>query len=469
MNMIDSATIAAIATPAGEGGIGVVRISGRDAAEIAGHVFRKAGRAARPVTLAATESHRLHYGTVIDPATGDRIDEVLLGWMAAPHTYTKEDTVELSCHGGPVPLQETLRVVLAAGARQAEPGEFTLRAFLNGRLDLTQAEAVLNVIGARTAESLRLAVSDLAGDLARRLAPANAALVSLIAYLDASADFPDDEIETSDIDTGLAAAEEALADVVAGSKAGMLLRDGAQVALVGRPNVGKSSLLNALLRAERAIVTPIAGTTRDVIAETVSLNGIPVILLDTAGIVESEDLVERIGVERSRAALATAAAIALVIDGSAAPTAEDLAVTRLLAERPADQRTPVVIVRNKRDLPDQAPQAAVTDLLPDAPVVAVSATTGEGLTDLEATLATALGGGASSEARPALISARQRAAVERALSHIRDAREARANGIPQDLLATPVRAALHAVGEVTGEDVDEAVLQEIFSRFCIGK
>jgi tRNA modification GTPase len=325
------------------------------------------------------------------------------------------------------------------------------------------------VIGARTAESLRLAVSDLAGDLTRRLAPANAALISLLAYLDASADFPDDEIDTSDIDHGLAAAEEALADVVAGSKAGMLLRDGAQVALVGRPNVGKSSLLNALLRAERAIVTPIAGTTRDVIAETVSLQGIPVTLLDTAGIVETEDLVEQIGVERSRRALSTAAAIALIVDGSIPPGEQDLAVTHLLAGRPVDERTPVVIVRNKRDLPDQADQSAVSSLLPEAPVVAVSAIDGAGLAELESALADALRGGVSSEARPALISARQRAAVDRALRHIHDAQEARAAGIPQDLLATSVRAALHAVGEVTGEDVDESVIQEIFSRFCIGK
>ncbi len=467
--MIDNATIAAIATPAGEGGIGVVRISGSDAAAIAACVFRRGGRRSATVDLAATESHRLLFGKVIDPSTGATIDEVLLGWMAAPNTYTKEDTVEFSCHGGPISLQETLRVVLEAGARHAEPGEFTLRAFLNGRLDLTQAEAVLNVIGARTAESLRLAVSDLGGDLTRRLVPANAALISLLAYLDASADFPDDEIDTSDIDHGLTVAEEALADVVAGSKAGMLLRDGASIALIGRPNVGKSSLLNALLRADRAIVTPVAGTTRDVIAETISLQGIPVTLLDTAGIVESKDLVEKIGVERSRKALSTAAAIALVIDGSVAPADGDFAVTRLLAQRAVDERTPVVIVHNKRDLASQADQTAIADLLDEAPVVSVSATTGEGLGNLEAVLANTLRGGVSSEARPSLISARQRAAVDRALRHIRDAQEARATGFPQDLLATSVRAALHAVGEVTGEDVDESVLDEIFSRFCIGK
>ena len=467
--MIDSATIVAIATPPGEGGIGVVRISGPEAAAIADRVFRRGTGRSRPVALRTIDSHRLLYGKIVDPVNDESIDEVLLGWMAAPHTYTREDTVEFSCHGGPVPLRETLRVVIEAGARHAEPGEFTLRAFLNGRLDLTQAEAVLNVIGARTPESLRVAVSDLAGDLTRRLAPANAALVGLLAYLDASADFPDDEIDTADIDLGLAAAGEALSDVVAGSRAGMLLRDGASVALVGRPNVGKSSLLNAMLRADRAIVTPVAGTTRDVIAETVDLRGVPVTLLDTAGIVETTDLVERIGVERSRRALATSAALVLVLDGSVPPGDDDLALATTLRDRPSESRTPVVIVINKRDLPGRYQQTVIQRMLPEASVVELSATDGTGLDALEKALLEALRGGASDETRPALISARQQAAVERALRHIQDATGARAAGVPQDLLATSVRSALHAVGEVTGEQVDEAVLREIFSRFCIGK
>jgi tRNA modification GTPase len=468
---MDSATIAAIATPAGVGGIGVVRVSGNEAAEIAGAVFRRgaAGNTGRLVDLRRTPSHRLLFGRVVDPTTEETIDEVLLAWMAGPRTYTREDTVELSCHGGPVPLRETLRVLLAAGARPAEPGEFTLRAYLNGRLDLSQAEAVLNVIGARTGEGLRLAVADLGGDLTRRLAPASEALVGLLAYLDAAADFPDDEIPSADVDDGLATAEAALAAVVAGSKAGMLYREGAQVALVGRPNVGKSSLLNALLRAERAIVTPVAGTTRDVIAEAVNLDGIPATLLDTAGIVETSDVVERIGVERSRTALQTAAAVVLVLDGALAPTSADLAVAQVLAARPADARTPTVIALNKRDLPHQAAQDAVLALLPDAPAVPVSATTGYGLTTLEERLAGALRSAAGGAAQPALVTARQAAAVERALAHLRDAQRARSAGVPQDLLATSVRAALHAVGEVTGEAVDEAVLAEIFSRFCIGK
>jgi tRNA modification GTPase len=465
---MDNATIAAIATPTGEGGIGVVRISGSNAADVASRIFHRSSRS-RPTDLKNVPSHRLLYGSIVDPSTSDVVDEVLLAWMKGPNTYTREDTVEISCHGGPVPLRETLRVALAAGARHAERGEFTLRAYLNGRLDLTQAEAVLNVIGARTAESLRLAVDDLGGDLSRRLEPANTALVRLLAYLDASADFPDDEIDLTDIENGLATAEQALADVVAGSRAGMLYREGVQIALVGRPNVGKSSLLNALLRFDRSIVTPIAGTTRDVIAETVNLQGIPATLLDTAGIVETDDPVEQIGVQRSRKALGTAAAVALIVDGSLPITPGDLDVARALAGRPPDEQTPVVLVVNKRDLSGQHAPDPVTRLLPDAVVTYVSATTGEGLTNLEQTLARTVSQNVAGGAQPALINARQRAAIDRALEHIRDARTARAAGIPQDLLATSVRAALHAVGEVTGENVDEAVLTEIFSSFCIGK
>ena len=468
--MLDSATIAAISTPPGVGGLGVIRISGPEATEIASQIFQSAS--GRTVALTPKRSHRVFYGRIVDPATGALIDEVLLTWLAAPHSYTTEDTVEISCHGGALPLRETLRVILAAGARHAEPGEFTLRAYLNGRLDLAQAEAVLDVISARTAEGLQLALADLRGDLTRRLEPARDAIVSLLAYLDAAADFPDDEIPGTDIDADLAVAMTALEAVIAGSKAGQLIRDGAQVALVGRPNVGKSSLLNTLLRSDRAIVTPIAGTTRDIVTESAVIDGIPVTLLDTAGITETADLVEQLGVERSRRALASSAAALLVLDGSTAPSPADLEIAQSIAERLPESSSGgagVAIVINKADLPAQIDQGGVIALLPAAPVVHISCHTGAGLAALETTIGQLLRSDLAAQAQPALLNARQQWAVERALEHLTLAGATRAAALPIDLMATDVRAALHAIGEVTGEAVDDAVLSEIFSRFCIGK
>jgi tRNA modification GTPase len=468
--MLDAATIAAIATPPGEGGIGVIRISGPDAPAIARRVFRlPSGRVPK---LSPTRSHRLIFGQIVDPASATPIDDVLLGWMAGPNTFTREDTVEISCHGGPVPLRETLRMVLAAGARPAERGEFTLRAFLNGRLDLTQAEAVLQVISARTPDGLHLAVDDLGGSLTRRIAPARVAVLSLLAWLDASADFPEDEIPPVDLDAELTLAEATLAAIVAGTHRGMLYQDGARVALVGKPNVGKSSLMNALLRVDRAIVTPIAGTTRDLITETATIGGLPVTLLDTAGIAETADLVEQLGIERSRDALTNAAAVVLVLDGSRPPGDEDLAVAQLVAARlpsfPQGSTPPVVVVINKRDLPERADQDAVLAALPGVPVIELSSRTGDGLAVLENALVAAISGEAG-EHSPALVTTRQRAALERALEHLREAIAARAFGAPLDLLAIDVRAAMRAIGEVTGESIDESVLSEIFTRFCIGK
>lgn len=459
-------TIAAIATPQGEGGIGIVRLSGPDAGPIAAALFRR-GRRGTPVSPEELVSHQLVYGTIVDPSDGRMVDEVMLARMVAPRTYTREDVVEISCHGGYLPVRRVLDLCLAHGARLATSGEFTLRAFLNGRIDLSEAEAVAGVIGARTPRTLELAVAELRGQLSALLRPARDTLVEGLAYLDAAADFPDDEIPDFDLDPALARASAQLADAVAAAGAGALYREGVRVAIVGRPNAGKSSLLNRLLGFERAIVTEIAGTTRDVITETINLRGIPATLLDTAGIAESEDLIEQIGISRSREALASSGVALFVIDRSRPGNDDDREVARLLAERLSDGG--VVVALNKIDLPAADSHDATLVLLSDAPVVEISTRTGAGIEQLLAVLhasVTQLGGQAG---EPALATVRQLDALRRAHQHVDAAVAARAAGMPLDLLAIDLRAALHAIGEITGEAVDEAVLDEIFSRFCIGK
>ncbi len=466
-------TIAAIATAAGEGGIGIIRLSGPDAGAVANRVFRRARRGPRDV--ARFPSHRLIYGHVVDPETGATLDEALAVRMPPPHSYTREEVVEIHGHGGPVATREVLRACLRAGARHAEPGEFTLRAFVNGRLDLAQAEAVLGVVGARTPEALRVAVAGLRGRLGGELRPARDRLIDALAYLDAAADFPEDEIPPADVGAALDEAAARLDALTRRAAVGVLYREGLQVAIVGRPNVGKSSLLNALLRQERAIVTPVAGTTRDVIAESVTLRGIPVTLLDTAGIAETADAIERLGIARSRAALEGAALILFVLDASVPPGPDDLAVAATLRDRLGEEGAGrgVLLALNKADL-GLVPQDAARALLPHSPAVALSARDGAGLPALEDALyalATGPTGAASltAETDPALATVRQREALATARDHARHAVAALAAGVPLDLVAVDARAALVAIGEITGENASEAVLEAIFARFCIGK
>ncbi len=450
--MLYDDTIAAVATPPGEGGIGIVRLSGPDALPILQRLFQ-------PARPGAWRPFRMRYGRV-RAADGAVVDEALAVFMRAPHSFTAEDAAEISCHGGPLVTSRVLALALAAGARPAEPGEFTMRAFANGRIDLTQAEATLDVIQARTDAALALAQAQLGGWLAAELQRIRELILPPLAYCTALVDFPEDEVEPLPVAKPLAAAHDALEHLLASASQGMIYRQGARAALVGRPNAGKSSLLNALLRVDRAIVTPIPGTTRDTLEETASLCGIPVVLVDTAGITETADPVERLGVARSRAALAAADVALLVIDASAPPDPADAEIAALVAGKP------IIVVQNKTDL---LPDGMLPPNESETPTVAVSARTGAGLDALAEAIASILLGGAPVGAERLVSNPRHRDALARASGHLRDARAGHAAGIPPDLLAVDLTAALAAIGEITGDGVHDDLLATIFSTFCIGK
>lgn len=454
-------TIAAIATAPGEAGIGIVRTSGPRALECALALFR------RPQALPAPpESHRAYYGLVVRPETGEKLDECVLTYFAAPRSYTGEDVVELACHGSNLVLATVLRGLLQAGARLAAPGEFTQRAFLNGRLDLAEAEAVIDVIRAHTDAALRIATGQLSGRLSREIAALRHALITLLAEIEAAIDFPEDVDPPADGEVARRAAEvRGRADaLLRTADAGRLYREGAALVLAGRPNVGKSSLLNALLREERAIVTEVPGTTRDVIEESLNLRGIPLRAIDTAGLRETEDRVEALGVERTRAQLAAADLVVWVLDASEGITDAD----RRIAEELRDRR--VVVAANKADLGDAVDQEAVVALLgSEAPLTRLSARTGQGMEALEALVAeTLLGGGITPESIW-VSNARHESRLRTAQDALDRAIEASEAGFDQAAVALDLRLAAEALGEITGETVTEETISQIFARFCVGK
>ncbi len=448
-------TIAAIATPPGQGGIGIVRLSGPEALSVARRIFSPA----RPAALDRAPSHHMIYGRVREPDEGRTLDEALLVYMRAPHSYTGQDVVEIQGHGGPAPLRAILSACLRQGARMAREGEFTLRALVNGRLDLAQAEAVLDIITARTEAALRVAVNQLEGQLSGEVRTLRGRLLEVLAYLEASIDFGDD-VPAQNIAPELEACDERLTWLLGEAERGMVYRQGVRIAIVGRPNVGKSSLLNRLLRAERAIVTPTPGTTRDTLEETLNLQGVPFVLTDTAGIGESDDPVERLGIERSRRSLAQADLALVVFDLSAPPTAEDAQVAALAGGRPA------LVALNKCDLPAADDYAG---LLPEAPHLRMSALTGEGLQELEQCLVGTVLGERAAGAEPVASNPRHRDLLQEALAHVQDAQTALAGGLPDDLIAIDVASAAEALGGITGERVSDDLLATIFGRFCIGK
>jgi tRNA modification GTPase len=458
-------TIAAISTPAGEGGIGIVRMTGPDAVPILHRLFRPGSRPHPP----GLEARTMHYGHIVDPDGGKVVDEVLAVYMPGPRTYTRQDVVEINGHGGIVALRHILGLCLRQGARLAEAGEFTARAFLNGRLDLAQAEAVLDVVQAKTEVSLQAAVGQLAGHLSDRVRTVRAKLVDALAYLEATIDFEEDEIPEQDIGPDLEQATDVLSRLLVEADRGIIYRQGIRTAIVGRPNVGKSSLLNRLLRTSRAIVTEIPGTTRDTLEETLNLQGVPVVLVDTAGIAEkTQDPIERLGIERSRTALAQADLALLVVDASQPVGEADRAIADLVKDKAA------IVVLNKIDLlgPDWEGDGRLrgADMLPEAQSVPVSAPTGQGLEGLEGAIIQAIFSGQVEAAQaPMVTSPRHKEALNRALDHVGAAQAAHQAGQLPDLVAIDLAAAAGALGEITGQTASEDLVETIFAKFCIGK
>ena len=454
-------TIAAISTPPIPAAIGILRLSGPRAAQIAAVCFKPLGRKG----LLEHRPHELVYGDLLD-TEGAVIDRVLCTFSLAPHSYTGEDTAEIHCHGAPMVLQLGLEALFAAGARQAQRGEFTRRAFLNGKLDLAQAEAVGDLLEADSRQAARNAAGQLNGALSRRIGAVYSALLDVMAHFHAVLDYPDEDIDpftARQLGESLAAQRTALEQLAASWHRGQLVKNGVPCAIVGRPNAGKSSLLNALVGYERAIVTNIPGTTRDTVEERAELGGVTLRLIDTAGLRRSDDPIEQLGVERSRKAMEEAELILLVADGAAEWTREDSELARTVA----DTGKPWVLVWSKADLEKRAVAADMSGA--DAPpAVEVSAKTGQGLDRLAAAVGALFPRG-QEEYGQLLTNARQAEAAGRALDAVIRAQEALESGVTPDAMLTDVEDALSALGELTGQSVREDITDRIFARFCVGK
>jgi tRNA modification GTPase len=459
--MMELDTIAAISTPLGEGAIAIVRLSGDEALTIANKMYR--GK-----DLTAVDSHTIHYGRIVEPDTEEMIEEVMVSVMKGPKTFTREDVVEINCHGGLASVNRLLELALYHGARLAEPGEFTKRAFLNGRIDLSQAEAVMDLIRAKTDKAMHVAVRQLDGKLSKLITRLRQQLIETVAHVEVNIDYPEyDDVEEMTLNLlkeRIALVSEEITKLLAMARQGKILREGISTAIIGRPNVGKSSLMNALVQENKAIVTDIPGTTRDIIEEYVNVRGVPLKLVDTAGIRETEDLVEKIGVERSRQVLNEADLILLVLNNNDVLTDED----RQLLEIVRDME--VIVLINKTDLEATLDQQEVKRLIDGKPVVSTSLIEEAGVDELEQAIAdTFFTGGIEASDLSYVSNARHIQLLNQAKQSLNEASLAIDSEMPLDLIQIDVTRAWELLGEIIGDTVQDSLIDQLFSQFCLGK
>ena len=453
-------TIAAVATAMGEGGIGIVRISGENALEILNKVFCS-------VKKSPVENRKLSYGFVEDNFTGEKIDEVMAVYMKAPHSYTAEDVVEIQCHGSIVSLRKILALVLKNGARLAEPGELTKRAFLNGRLDLSQAEAVIDLIKAKSDKTFDVALSQLEGSFSKKIKEIRADLVDILVNITVNIDYPDEDIEVityENLISGLAAVKTKVDSMLATADTGRILREGLNIAIIGKPNVGKSSLMNALLRETRAIVTEIPGTTRDTIEEALTIRNIPVKLTDTAGIRHTDDVIEKIGIEKSKESFNKADLIIFMVDNARPLDDEDREIIEYIGDRK------VIVIINKTDLESKLERDEIEKMLTGAILIEAAVAKDQGISIIEDEIEKLVFDGRVKQNDSMMVTnVRHKALLEEASSALKDASSMAEAGEALEFLEIDVNRAYEALGEIIGEAVNENIINEVFARFCLGK
>ncbi len=471
-------TIAAIATAPGEGGIGIVRISGEESRAILEHIFSRVKNeyikndgflpnAQNQVIGSQIVPRMMHYGFVCDNFSGELIDEVMAVYFKAPYSYTAEDVVEIQCHGSMVSLRKILSLVLKNGARLAEPGEFTKRAFLNGRLDLSQAEAVIDLIRAKSDKSFDVALNQLEGNFSKKIREIRAELMNSLVNITVNIDYPDEDIEQltfENLVSDLSSVRAKIEKMLQTSDTGRIMSEGLKISIIGKPNVGKSSLMNALLRETRAIVTSVPGTTRDTIEEMLTIRGIPVKLTDTAGIRETEDLIEKIGIEKSKEAFNNADLIIFMADRSRVLDEEDFSILNHIGDKKA------IVILNKTDLASAFDRAEIEKLLPDACVIEASVANGEGIEEFENVVENMVYGGEVKQSDSMMVTnVRHKNLLEEASSSLGDAIEMAKACQPLELLEIDASRAYECLGAIIGEAVEEDIINEVFARFCLGK